>query len=188
MTASNDSSCFNPTSPTSYDFYFAIDPENQLVQCQDMRIFWDPVLAEGFVCLLCYTQTKVLILVICRTTNFLGVIPGGQSFSIPQGEITTVVSLGTGFTWTPSLRGGTTFILIGGDARGNGTAGMWQSVVSFGINDITNCLSDNSPSSTAGSPAGGIQTSTSAFTPASTSTSNNSSPTAYVWLMCAINK
>ncbi|KJA21347.1 hypothetical protein HYPSUDRAFT_216446, partial [Hypholoma sublateritium FD-334 SS-4] len=151
VAASNDSSCFNPTSPASYDFYFAIDPENQLVQCQDMRIFWDPSLAQG-------------------NPSFLGVIPGGQSFTIPQDTITTVVSLGTGFNWTPSLRGGTTFVLIGGDARGSGTAGMWQSVVTFGINDITSCLSDNSPSSTAGPPAGGTATSTSETTPTYTST------------------
>lgn len=93
----------------------------------------------------------------CRfsTPNFLGVIPGGQSFSIPEGTLTNVSAEGTGFTWEPSLRGGTTLILVGGDARGNGTAGSSLNVVSSGINNIGSCLSGSSPSSTPGSPAGG---------------------------------
>ena len=98
-----------------------------------------------------------------RTPNFLGVIPGGQSFEIPEGTLTTVPSQGLGFTWVPSLRGGTTLILMGGDVRGNGTAGKIQNVVSLGTSDVEGCLSDNSPSSTPGTPAGGsYPTSTSA--------------------------
>ena len=89
------------------------------------------------------------------TPNFLGVIPGGQSFAIPQGDITDVTSEGTGFSWTPSLRGGTTLILVGGDNRGNGTGGSTLNTVSTGIDNIGSCLNDASPSSTPGSPAGG---------------------------------
>ncbi|KAG5652090.1 hypothetical protein H0H81_006353 [Sphagnurus paluster] len=89
------------------------------------------------------------------TPNFLGLIPGGQSFAIPESEITNVPSQGTGFSWTPSLRGGTTLIIVGGDARGNGTAGSSLNTVSNGPNNIGTCLSDASPSSTPGSPAGG---------------------------------
>jgi hypothetical protein len=87
--------------------------------------------------------------------NFLGVIPGGESFAIPQGEITQMPSQGTGFSWTPNVRGGTTLMLIGGDNRGNGTGGSVFSVVSSGINNTVTCLDQNSPSSTPGSPAGG---------------------------------
>lgn len=90
-----------------------------------------------------------------RTPNFLGVIPGGQSFAIPESNITNVASEGTGFTWLPSLRGGTTLILVGGDDRGNGSAGSTTNLVSSGIQNDISCLSDTSPSSTAGNPAGG---------------------------------
>ena len=64
-------------------------------------------------------------------------------------------SEGTGFSWQPSLRAGTTLILVGGDDRGNGTAGSTTNLVSAGISNDISCLSNNSPSSTAGNPAGG---------------------------------
>jgi len=66
-----------------------------------------------------------------RTPNFLGVIPGGQSFAVPAGDITTVPEQGTGFSWKPPLRGGTTLFLLGGDNRGNGTGGSNLSLVGF---------------------------------------------------------
>lgn len=91
-----------------------------------------------------------------RTPNFLGVIPGGESFSIPNSTITDVSGLGTGFSWTPSIRGGTTLILVGGDDRGNGSAGSILVTMGSGTSSTSNnCLSDDSPSSTPGSPAGG---------------------------------
>ncbi|CAA7259384.1 unnamed protein product [Cyclocybe aegerita] len=136
VTASSDSSCFDPTVMVSPQFVFSIEPANQIVQCVDTRIWWDPANVQG-------------------TPNFLGVIPGGQSFAVPQGQITTVPSQGTGFTWKPSLRGGTTLILVGGDSRGNGTGGSTLNVVSSGIQNDGSCLSNSSPSSTPGSPAGG---------------------------------
>ncbi|KAJ3575874.1 hypothetical protein NP233_g810 [Leucocoprinus birnbaumii] len=91
---------------------------------------------------------------VVRTPNFLGVIPGGQSFAIPEGQITQVPSQGTGFTWNTNVRGGTTLMLLGGDNRGNGTGGSALSLVSSGINNDSGCLGQNSPSSTAGNPAG----------------------------------
>ncbi|KAH9479131.1 hypothetical protein JR316_0007710 [Psilocybe cubensis] len=133
---SSDSSCFSSDTNVSPDFVFSIEPPNQVVQCQNMRLWWDPATVQG-------------------TPNFLGVIPGGQSFAIPQGQITTVPSQGTGFTWKPNVRGGTTLLIVGGDNRGNGTAGSTFNVVSSGINNDGSCLSDSSPSSTPGSPAGG---------------------------------
>ncbi|KXN83142.1 hypothetical protein AN958_01813 [Leucoagaricus sp. SymC.cos] len=134
--SSSGSSCFDPTKNVSPDFVFSIEPANQIVQCQPMRIWWDPTQVQGM-------------------PNFLGVIPGGQSFAIPQGQITQVAEQGTGFTWIPNVRGGTTLMLIGGDNRGNGTAGSVLFVVSSGINNNQTCLDANSPSSTPGSPAGG---------------------------------
>ena len=89
-----------------------------------------------------------------RIPNFLGVIPGGQSFAIPEGPITRVQAQGTGFSWVTNVRGGTTLMLVGGDNRGNGTGGSVFSVVSSGIDNNSTCLSQNSPSSTAGNPAG----------------------------------
>jgi len=50
---------------------------------------------------------------------------------------------------------GTTLILVGGDNRGNGSAGSTTNLVSSGIQNDISCLSNASPSSTAGNPAGG---------------------------------
>jgi hypothetical protein len=66
-----------------------------------------------------------------------------------------MTNLGIGFSWKPSLRSGTTLILISGDNRGNGTGGSILNVVSAGTNLDGSCLSNTSPSSTPGSPAGG---------------------------------
>lgn len=90
-----------------------------------------------------------------RTPNFLGVIPGGQSFQVPRGPLTNVTSQGSGFTWTPSVRAGNTILLVGGDDRSPGNAGSTLNTISPGINPNANCLNDQSPSSTPGSPAGG---------------------------------
>ncbi|KAM6503585.1 hypothetical protein JOM56_000528 [Amanita muscaria] len=136
ITSSSDSSCFNAIQQVSPLFVFSIEPQNQIVQCQSTRIWWDNSTVQG-------------------TPNFLGVIPGGQSFSIPESQITNVQSEGTGFSWTPSLRGGTTLMIVGGDDRGNGTAGSSFLVVSSGTANNGSCLTNNSPSSTPGSPAGG---------------------------------
>lgn len=87
------------------------------------------------------------------TPTFQGIIPGGQSFSIPESNFSTVSEEGYGFTWTPSLRIGTTVIITGGDDRGPGTAGSGLYIVSQG--STQDCLTSDSPSSTPGSPAGG---------------------------------
>lgn len=136
VTTSGDSSCFNPSTQTSPLFVFSVVPLNQIVQCQPTRIWWDNSTVKGI-------------------PNFLGVIPGGQSFSIPESSITDVSSEGSGFSWTPSLRGGTTLMIIGGDNRGNGSGGSAFFVVGNGPANDGSCLSNNSPSSTPGSPAGG---------------------------------
>ena len=90
-----------------------------------------------------------------RIPNFYGVIPGGQSFSIPTGQITNETTFGTGFSWTPSLRAGTTIMLGAGDDRGFGAGGSVTYFVAAGTNPNAACLNNDSPSSTPGSPAGG---------------------------------
>ncbi|OBZ67574.1 hypothetical protein A0H81_12403 [Grifola frondosa] len=130
----DSSSCFNSTTSVSPAFVFSIAPANQLVTCSATRIYWDNSTVEGI-------------------PTFQGVIPGGQSFDIPQGSLTTVASEGLGFNWTPSVRTGTTLLLVGGDNRGLGSAGSVFYIVSQGTS--TSCLNDTSPSSTPGSPAGG---------------------------------
>jgi len=136
VTSSSDNSCFDATTNVSPEFVFSIEPPNQIVQCVSTRIWWDKAKVKG-------------------TPNFLGLIPGGQSFAIPESQITDVPAQGTGFSWTPSIRGGTTLIIVGGDNRGNGTAGSSLNIVSSGTENIGSCLSNSSPSSTPGSPAGG---------------------------------
>ncbi|PCH35288.1 hypothetical protein WOLCODRAFT_27769 [Wolfiporia cocos MD-104 SS10] len=153
---SSDSSCYDPTDEVAPEFYFSVYPNNQLVECDTTRIWWNSTEVEG-------------------TPTFRGVIPGGQSFSIPQGSLTNVTGEGLGFDWTPSVRIGTTVILVAGDDRGVGTGGSGMYIMSQG--STQSCLNSNSPSSTPGSPAGGsYPTSTSgAGTGGSNSGSNNGS-------------
>lgn len=92
---------------------------------------------------------------ISSTPNFQGVIPGGDSFSIPVGTTTNVSNMGTGFNWTPTLRTGTTLIIVAGDNRGLGTGGSGLYSVSAGLYPNSSCVTSDSPSSTAGPPAGG---------------------------------
>jgi len=89
------------------------------------------------------------------TPNFQGVIPGGESFSIPVGTITNATDMGTGFQWTPAVRAGATLIVVAGDDRGLGTGGSGLYSVSAGLYPNSSCITNTSPSSTAGPPAGG---------------------------------
>lgn len=137
VTTSSDSSCFDASkSVDRAPFVFSVEPPNQLVQCQSTRLWWDKTLVQG-------------------NPTFLGVIPGGESFVVPEGSITDVQAQGTGFSWTPAIRGGTTVLVVGGDNRGNGTGGSFLATVSNGPDNIGTCLNSNSPSSTPGTPAGG---------------------------------
>ncbi|TFK26517.1 hypothetical protein FA15DRAFT_679586 [Coprinopsis marcescibilis] len=133
---SNDDSCFDPTVRVPADFYFNIEPQNQFVQCRPTRLWWDPALVRG-------------------QTEFFGVIPAGQSFAIPQAELTSQVGFGTGFNWTVNVRTGTTMVLTGGDSRRRGNAGSVTYFISGGIDQDDSCLNSDSPSATPGDPAGG---------------------------------
>ena len=64
-------------------------------------------------------------------------------------------------------------ILVGGDDRGPGTAGSAPYTINPGDNS---CLSDTSPSSTPGSPAGG------SYPTGTNSASNGGSTTRYAYL------
>ncbi|KAK1231437.1 hypothetical protein PQX77_005446 [Marasmius sp. AFHP31] len=138
VTSSSDSSCFDPSRSVDPQWVFNISPQSQIVQCQSTRLWWDPSKVQG-------------------NPSFLGVIPGGDSFKIPQGEITNKASdgLGTGFDWTPNIRAGTVLHIVASDGRGTGNGGSTRPTVGDNPNRDNSCLNGQSPSSTAGSPAGG---------------------------------
>jgi hypothetical protein len=89
----------------------------------------------------------------CRTVNFYGAIPGGTSFAIPQGSLSSNNVTGTGFNWTADIAGGTDVLLVGNDNGGIASGGYVKYTIANSVNN--SCLNNNSPSSTAGSPAGG---------------------------------
>ncbi|KAH0835947.1 hypothetical protein J3R83DRAFT_9872 [Lanmaoa asiatica] len=133
---SSDATCFNASQTVSPDFPYNINPPNQVVQCSPSRLWWNTSQVQG-------------------TVNFQGVIPGGESFSIPLGAITAESDMGTGFQWTPTVRAGTTLLVVAGDGRGLGKGGSGLYTVSAGLNPNSSCVTNTSPSSTAGPPAGG---------------------------------
>jgi len=63
--------------------------------------------------------------------------------------------MGTGFQWTPTVRAGATLLVVSGDDRGLGTGGSGLFSVSAGLYPNSSCITNTSPSSTAGPPAGG---------------------------------
>ncbi|KAJ7064833.1 hypothetical protein C8F01DRAFT_1128366 [Mycena amicta] len=142
VTSSSDASCFDASKNVAPTFVYNIDPSGVVAQCVQTRIWWDNSRVQG-------------------QPTFHGVIPGGDSFEIPQNNLSTVANEGFGFSWVPPLRGGTTLLLVAGDGRGNGTGGSSPYTVGSGPNNDNSCLDSNSPSSTPGNPAGGsYQTST----------------------------
>ncbi|KAL0569778.1 hypothetical protein V5O48_012189 [Marasmius crinis-equi] len=138
VTSSDDNSCFDSTKSVQPTWFFHTDPNSQIVQCQKTRLWWTPSDVQGNV-------------------SFLGVIPGGQSFKIPQtSDATAKDGTGTGFDWTPNVRSGTTFHIVASDSRGTGNGGSSRTTVGDSQStDGNQCLNNQSPSSTPGSPAGG---------------------------------
>ncbi|EEB95157.1 hypothetical protein MPER_05921, partial [Moniliophthora perniciosa FA553] len=128
VTSSGDSSCFDSNQSVQPPFFFNIDPPNVIAQCQSTRL--------------------------CNV-NFVGIIPGGQSFQIPSTTPTTQPQTGTGFNWTPNVREGTTLHIVAGDNLGVGNGGSLRTTVGNNIQGDNSCLNSNSPSSTAGDPVGG---------------------------------
>ena len=141
-----------PFLPTLFS---ALSPQIRLSNAHHREYGGTPPPSKGMGTHALYLFSFTLTHVSFRTPQFLAVIPGGQSFSVPETPFTVVSQQGTGFSWTPSVRGGTTLMLVGGDDRGAGSAGSVLNTVSFGVSTNNTCLDNNSPSSTPGSPAGG---------------------------------
>src|ERR1700761_6473557 len=97
--------------------------------------------------------TDVILSDVNRTVNFWGVIPGGDSFTIPAGTQTTDNG-SPAISWTPDIRPGVDVLVVAGDNRGFGTGGSFQVAMQPGNGDLS-CINGNSPISTPGSPAGG---------------------------------
>ncbi|KAI0312159.1 hypothetical protein OF83DRAFT_1067664 [Amylostereum chailletii] len=131
---STDASCFNSTTSVSAPWVFSINPIGGLTECQATRFYWRNDLTNG-------------------TVRFVGIIPGGQSFEIPVTGVTNDASTGTGFSWTPDVRAGTSMLVAAGDDRGLGKGGSASYIINTGTNE--SCIVSDSPSSTPGSPAGG---------------------------------
>ncbi|KAF8267223.1 hypothetical protein EI94DRAFT_64833 [Lactarius quietus] len=130
---SNDSTCYDPTLAALQDWFFYADPGG-ITQCEPVRCWWELQDVNG-------------------TVNFYGVIPGGDSFTIPQGPLSTISGLGTGFNWTVDIRAETDFLVVGNDDSRVGAGGV--AAFTVGFTTIDSCLNSTSPSSTVGSPAGG---------------------------------
>ncbi|ETW77988.1 hypothetical protein HETIRDRAFT_479158 [Heterobasidion irregulare TC 32-1] len=133
---SADTSCYDSTKDVAGPWVFSTDPTGGLTQCESVRLYWNSALTNG-------------------TVSFVGVIPGGQSFSIPNSTLSTNSLTGTGFNWTVDVRASTTMLVVAGDDRGIGVGGSAQYTIGYATSSASNCLTDNSPSSTAGDPAGG---------------------------------
>ncbi|KAI0052110.1 hypothetical protein FA95DRAFT_1553783 [Auriscalpium vulgare] len=131
---SDDASCYNPSQSVQGPWVFSINPTGGLTQCQPTRIWYEQEDVNG-------------------TVSFVGVIPGGDSFNIPTGTLSTNPDTGTGFNWTVDVRGGTNMFIVGNDDRGFGAGGSAPYTISYASD--SSCLQNASPSSTAGSPAGG---------------------------------
>jgi hypothetical protein len=90
-----------------------------------------------------------------RTPTFFGVIPQGDTFIIPVNNVHNEDQTGTGFSWTPDIRSGTTLHIIANDDRGNGTGGSSRNTVLDSLQQDSSCLNNSSPSTTPGPVAGG---------------------------------
>ena len=152
---SSDSSCFNPNQGVQLSFFFFVNPSGGIIQCETLRWFWQQNSVNG--CVLHFSALILSLwsqsLTLHRTVKLRGVIPGGNSFDIPQAPLSTNNVTGTGFDWIADVRGGTDILIVGGDDRGVGSGGVAPFTVAYSAN--SSCLNSNSPSSTAGSPAGG---------------------------------
>ncbi|KAK7463050.1 hypothetical protein VKT23_007636 [Stygiomarasmius scandens] len=133
---SDDTSCFDASKSVSPEWFFNIDPPQQIVQCQSTRLWWDPSNVTG-------------------DPTFFGVIPGGDAFVIPKSSETQEQGTGTGFNWTPNIRSGTTLHIIANDNRGNGTGGSSRNTVLDSLQNDNSCLNGDSPSTTGSPVAGG---------------------------------
>ncbi|KAM6490677.1 hypothetical protein JOM56_014020 [Amanita muscaria] len=137
--SSSDSSCFNASnSITPQSFSFSVSPTH-FSQCLPNLIWWNGQDAQGFV----------------TPDNFLVIVPGGQSFTVPTTNAKDVNSSGgKGFFWLSSLPTGTTFALFGNSSHGFGSAST--TVYSIAYSYDGSCLNGTNPSPMGGNSAGAI--------------------------------
>ncbi|KAH9003378.1 hypothetical protein EDB86DRAFT_3217636 [Lactarius hatsudake] len=160
---SSDSSCYNTTQSVQGPWVFSVSPTGGITQCESVRLWWEQQFINGYVLhssavdlpssAISISSDTFHHITAYSTVNFYGVIPGGNSFNIPQGSLSTNTDTGTGFNWTVDITGGTNIFIVAGDDRGIGSGGSAPFTVAYSAN--SSCLSSSSPSSTAGSPAGG---------------------------------
>ncbi|KAI0261650.1 hypothetical protein BC834DRAFT_895258 [Gloeopeniophorella convolvens] len=131
---SDDSSCYDTSKSVQGPWVFSVNPAGGITQCESVRLWWEQPFVNG-------------------TVNFWGVIPGGNSFTIPPGPLSTNLDTGTGFNWTVDINGGTNMFVVAGDDRGIGAGGSAPFTVAYSAD--ASCLNGSSPSSTPGNPAGG---------------------------------
>lgn len=87
------------------------------------------------------------------------IIPGGESTTIPSGNVQTGLQGGTsGIQWTPDVKVGTNIVLVPGDDRGLGSGGSASVSIGNNPNGDSSCIDGNSPSSTPGTAAGAVET------------------------------
>jgi hypothetical protein len=96
-----------------------------------------------------------------RTVSISLLIPGGQSSNIKTDNAGELLGGLTGFLWVPNVRAGTGGLLVVGDSQGPGTGGSINFTVGNSPTPDATCLDNQSPSSTAGTPAGVVQTNSS---------------------------
>ena len=94
VASSNDGSCFKATNATP-DFFFYISTVTQIVQCQDIRIWWVPTTVQGYVFSMGLALVLLLIYITsCQHTKFFGphsrwtIVrpPGRRDHDIPNGH------------------------------------------------------------------------------------------------------
>src|SRR6267154_789314 len=158
---SSDSSCYNTSNPTDVAWKFFFEPTGGLVQCESVRLWWYASTVNGCVSSSIFPNSgrpnsfhPSRHVPSCRTVNFYGTIPGGTSFAIPPGSLSTNNVTGTGFNWTVDIDSGTNILLIANDDSGIGAGGYVDYTIAPFVD--SSCLNNNSPSSTAGNPAGAI--------------------------------
>ncbi|KAF8493416.1 hypothetical protein F5888DRAFT_820424 [Russula emetica] len=178
-----DSSCYSSSKPIHVPWVFYFEPTGGLTQCESVRLWWEAPSVNGCVSSPIFPNSvrpknfhPSRHAPPCRTVNFYGTIPGGTSFTIPQGSLSTNNDTGTGFNWTVDIVGETDILLVGNDDGGIGSGGSVEYTIANTVNN--SCLNNNSPSFTAGNPAGGgYSTSTSEHGSGSHSSSNTGAMT-----------
>ncbi|GJJ15081.1 hypothetical protein Clacol_009356 [Clathrus columnatus] len=146
---SNDASCLPDKVATQFSFQLL--PSTAINQCVPVTLAWDSA-AQG--------DVEIQL-----------VIPGGQTTTIPKTKIQTGLQGNTtGFSWTPNVNVGTTFILVAGDDRGVGTGGSVNNAIGNNPNGDSSCINSNSPSSTPAPAAGAVETGTPSNTGGGSST------------------